>query len=303
MSDDDFVFDPTDDYDVDIKPEKKGKKRKAESGAPPTKKKKNAKYKTLNNANKTVAKNKAKASAKAALPAVGFFYIPLNVNLNHLYIFGNINVVSVFNDPNPCPNAQAPGYWRGGQQIQVRLGPKLFGVVKGNQKTYKLPNALTQARAAHPAHGFVSGHMLNGEMGGDGADESHVTILSHQANMDQKFFDQAIKRAQNSLHQFYLYLGGLMPTGGQGFIDALGYGIDVTITMGGGTMGLGFPENCVADTMTLNAVIVGEPNLATWLVPGNFQNIKAGAQAFLARKIQEVQNEVNNVNGHVVNNP
>lgn len=282
--------------------EKESKKRKAKYTKGGTKKLKGATFKKLDTSGKNTVKTKAKQKIVEMPDPVLFLPTPLTVKVKHLYRLSPI-ATTPFPDPAGAPAVQAAGYWMGGQSLQVRLGPRYNGEVRGDAKTYGKPYALADAKTNHPALKFVSGHILNGEMGGNGNDVEHVTILSHNANMAQKGFDQRIKAAQHALHQFYTYLGGLSPVGGQNFIDALDYGIDIDIQLVGGTLGPNYPENCVSSQMTFTAAVANEPNLATWLVVANFQRIPPSAGTFLAARIAEVQTAVNGANGFVVINP
>jgi hypothetical protein len=178
-----------------------------------------------------------------------------------------------FADPGDCPDNS--GEHMGCQQMTITLGPKQQFGQAGTNSSNTYPRALAAVRIRYPLQTFKSGHVLNADFGG--ADEArNMTVLTSSANTQQTLFDTALKNAQNALYNVYAALASCNPTN-PGLLGGLAYGISVTITMGGGTRGPSYPDNCVSNQMALQAVIQNEANiLAAAANLANFANPKPG---------------------------
>jgi hypothetical protein len=86
---------------------------------------------------------------------------------------------------------------RGCQTASVRLHPhgdSYLVELGGSDAQSTIPAAIVDIKGLFPGESFISGHVINAEFGGDGADPGNQTILTTGAN-SQHHFDESVKSA------------------------------------------------------------------------------------------------------------
>jgi len=86
---------------------------------------------------------------------------------------------------------------RGCQTARVRLHPHgdSYSVeLGGSDAQSTIPAAIVDIKGLFPGESFISGHVINAEFGGQGADPGNQTILTTGAN-SQHHFDESVKSA------------------------------------------------------------------------------------------------------------
>jgi hypothetical protein len=141
----------------------------------------------------------------------------------------------------------------GGKHSSATLGPGCTSGLGSDSKADK-PGAMARARAAYGI-AFISGHLLNADFGGDGADSANLTILTGAANSSHKAFDSPVLKAVGALANVYkdLYALGMD-------VEDLSYGIKVTIDTLPGTWSDKFPGSCISNGLSCTAEVVNRPD-------------------------------------------
>lgn len=85
---------------------------------------------------------------------------------------------------------------RGCKRAEVKLHPHndVYNEMGGTDALANVPDALVDIKKVFVNEKFISGHVLNAEFGGDGADPANQTVLTSGAN-SQHHFDEHVKSA------------------------------------------------------------------------------------------------------------
>lgn len=101
--------------------------------------------------------------------------------------------------PHVNPNRRIP---TGGNWMRAVLGPDLGdGQVRGSKTNSTSLDPTIALLNSHGAKSWVAGHLLNGEWGGSGIQNSNLTPLTSAANAAHETFEGHIKRMLVVCHQ------------------------------------------------------------------------------------------------------
>ncbi len=208
--------------------------------------------KTLSGPKKRAAKDKAKDLVRTRVARLR--------PQRSLLAFGDKDVITapaytVF----PRPAGAKVGSARGCRTASITIGPRIG--VETNTKSdadSDLPHAIKDVKRRYPGYGWVAGHVINADFGGDGTLNANMTCLTSSANGTNKAFDEPVKKARKTLHDAYSLMRqcGAQDT----FFNEQEYGIKITAELSEDTWSENYPGNCISNSMQLNAEIVGEPS-------------------------------------------
>ncbi len=140
----------------------------------------------------------------------------------------------------------------GGARSTATLGPNSYFSRNSNANP-DLPRAKRDAED-HYRRAFISGHLLNEQLGGSGQNAANLTILTSGANSRMKSFDNPIIYAVGFIRRVYEGLSELYVP-----IERLEYGIRVEIEPSGSRHAWSnhSPGNCISSYIRCQASIQG----------------------------------------------
>lgn len=205
--------------------------------------------------------------------------------------------------PFPKPTGAKTAGARGCKRAEVTLGPPVGWpeAEPGTDAEAVYPDAITDVRKHidNAKYSWKSGHVINANFGGYGGSNQNMTCLTSSANKAQQTFDNNVLRARSYLHKVYTALR--MAKKQSDFFADLGYGIKVEIEMSDDAWGEEYPWNCVSNSMSLRATIVGEPSETD--VRAAMEGAKPGDIRDVLNFVGKVQEYVAKANGcHTVDN-
>jgi hypothetical protein len=139
--------------------------------------------------------------------------------------------------------------WAGGKCSTATLGPAALKEM-GSDSDPKKPAAIERARQEYGIR-FISGHLLNAELGGDGNNSDNLTILTPTANSNHKGFDNPVKEAIRGLRKVYEILLKYKVE-----LENVKYGIKVSIATKDIVWAENYPGNCISNGLTCTAEVV-----------------------------------------------
>jgi hypothetical protein len=118
--------------------------------------------------------------------------------------------------------------------VRVHPHPDWKDIELGGSKTVNLPQALTDIKPLFPGEKFISGHMINADLGGNHLLAANQTVLTSPAN-SQHDFDDAVKAACMRMGRVAFEMGRYcLAKNGADYISSVhkNWGIKVHVAVG-----------------------------------------------------------------------